>query len=44
MKHSEVFRSLRADILAKIRESTGISTDLDMLEQLNLHSAPLPSN
>jgi NitT/TauT family transport system ATP-binding protein len=44
MKHSEVFRSLRADILAKIRESTGISTDLDMLGQLNLNSAPLPSN
>ncbi|MDO9142825.1 ABC transporter ATP-binding protein [Rhodoferax sp.] len=39
MKHSEPFRALRAEILARIRESTGISTDLDMLEQLNLQSA-----
>jgi NitT/TauT family transport system ATP-binding protein len=39
MKHSEVFRSLRAEILAKIRESTGITTDLDMLEQLNLQGS-----
>lgn len=39
MKHSEVFRSLRAEILTKIRESTGITTDLDMLEQLNLQGS-----
>jgi len=39
MKHSEPFRTLRAEILARIRESTGITTDLDMLEQLNLQSA-----
>ena len=39
MKHSEAFRALRAEILARIRESTGITTDLDMLEQLNLQSA-----
>ena len=39
MKHSEPFRALRAEILACIRESTGITTDLDMLEQLNLQSA-----
>ena len=39
MKHSEPFRALRAEILARIRESTGITTDLDMLEQLNLQSA-----
>ncbi len=38
MKHSEVFRNLRAEILTKIRESTGITTDLDMLEQLNLQA------
>lgn len=44
MKHSEAFRALRAEILARIRESTGISTDLDMLEQLNLNNAPLKSN
>ncbi|MFZ3081968.1 ABC transporter ATP-binding protein [Rhodoferax ferrireducens] len=39
MKHGEAFRALRAEILARIRESTGITTDLDMLEQLNLQSA-----
>jgi len=39
MKHSEPFRALRAEILARIRESTGITTDLDMLEQLNLQGA-----
>jgi hypothetical protein len=39
MKHSEVFRGLRAEILTKIRESTGITTDLDMLEQLNLQGS-----
>jgi NitT/TauT family transport system ATP-binding protein len=39
MKHSEAFRNLRAEILARIRESTGITTDRDMLEQLNLQSA-----
>ncbi len=39
MKHSEPFRQLRAEILARIRESTGITTDLDMLEQLNLPTA-----
>ncbi len=38
MKHSEPFRLLRAEILMRIRESTGITTDLDMLEQLNLQS------
>jgi NitT/TauT family transport system ATP-binding protein len=38
MKHSEPFRALRAEILARIRESTGITTDLDMLEQLNQQS------
>ena len=35
MKHSAPFRALRAEILARIRESAGVSTDLDMLGQLN---------
>jgi len=39
MKRGEAFRALRSEILARIRESTGITTDLDMLEQLNLQSA-----
>ncbi|MDR3371724.1 ABC transporter ATP-binding protein [Rhodoferax sp.] len=41
MKHSEPFRQLRAEILVRIRESTGITTDLDMLEQLNLQTSEL---
>ena len=35
MKHTTPFRALRAEILARIRESAGVSTDLDMLGQLN---------
>ena len=35
MKHTAPFRALRAEILARIRESAGVSTDLDMLGQLN---------
>lgn len=35
MKHSPAFRELRGEILTRIRESTGITTDLDMLEKLN---------
>jgi len=35
MKHTPPFRALRAEILARIRESAGVSTDLDMLGQLN---------
>jgi NitT/TauT family transport system ATP-binding protein len=38
MKHSPAFRELRGEILARIRESTGITTDLDMLEKLNLQA------
>ena len=38
MKHTVPFRELRAEILARIRQSTGITTDLDMLDQLNLQS------
>jgi NitT/TauT family transport system ATP-binding protein len=35
MKHAAPFRALRAEILARIRESAGVATDLDMLGQLN---------
>ena len=38
MKYSTPFRELRAEILARIRESTGITTDLDMLDKLNVQS------
>jgi NitT/TauT family transport system ATP-binding protein len=38
MKHGAAFRELRGEILARIRESTGITTDLDMLEKLNLQA------
>jgi NitT/TauT family transport system ATP-binding protein len=38
MKQSTVFRDLRAEILQRIRESTGLSTDTDMLDRLNLAS------
>jgi NitT/TauT family transport system ATP-binding protein len=38
MKQSPVFRDLRAEILQRIRESTGLSTDTDMLDRLNLAS------
>jgi NitT/TauT family transport system ATP-binding protein len=40
MKYSAPFRELRSEILARIRESTGITTDLDMLEKLNVQSVP----
>jgi NitT/TauT family transport system ATP-binding protein len=35
MKHTPEFRALRAEILQRIRESTGVSTDHDMLGKLN---------
>jgi NitT/TauT family transport system ATP-binding protein len=35
MKHSAPFRELRAEILARIRESSGMSTDLELLDKLN---------
>ena len=41
MKHTAPFRELRAEILERIRQSTGITTDLDMLDQLNLPSFAL---
>ena len=38
MKHSVPFRELRAEILASIRESSGMATDLDLLEKLSQQS------
>jgi NitT/TauT family transport system ATP-binding protein len=38
MKHSAPFRELRAEILASIRESSGMATDLDLLEKLSQQS------
>jgi NitT/TauT family transport system ATP-binding protein len=38
MKHSASFRELRAEILARIRESSGMSTDLELLDKLNRQS------
>jgi NitT/TauT family transport system ATP-binding protein len=32
------FRELRAEILARIRESSGMSTDLELLDKLNRQS------
>ena len=38
MKHSAPFRELRTEILASIRESSGMATDLDLLEKLSQQS------
>jgi NitT/TauT family transport system ATP-binding protein len=35
MKHAPAFRELRGEILARIRESAGVSTDLEQLDKLN---------
>jgi len=35
MKHAEDFRALKAEILARIRESAGMTTDIDLLDRLN---------
>lgn len=35
MKHAPEFRALRAEILARIRESSGMATDHDLLDKLN---------
>lgn len=35
MKHAPEFRRLRAEILDRIRESSGMATDQDLLEKLN---------
>jgi NitT/TauT family transport system ATP-binding protein len=39
MKHAAPFRALRAEILARIRESAGVSTDLELLDKLNAPDA-----
>ena len=41
MKHSLPFRELKAEILARIRESSGISTDLELLAKLSRQATPL---
>ena len=35
MKHGEDFRALKADILARIRASAGVTTDTELLDRLN---------
>ncbi len=35
MKHSTEFRALKSEILARIRESSGMATDQDLLKKLN---------
>jgi NitT/TauT family transport system ATP-binding protein len=35
MKHAPEFRALKAEILARIRESSGMATDLDLLDKLS---------
>jgi NitT/TauT family transport system ATP-binding protein len=35
MKHAPEFRALRAEILDRIRESSGMATDQDLLDKLN---------
>ena len=35
MKHATEFRALKAEILARIRESSGMATDQDLLDKLN---------
>ncbi len=36
MKHTPEFLRLKKEILARIRETSGMKTDLDLLDQLNL--------
>ena len=40
MKHSPEFLRLKKDILARIKETSGMKTDQDMLDQLNLGGTP----
>jgi NitT/TauT family transport system ATP-binding protein len=40
MKHEPAFRELRSEILARIRESAGMTTDHELLEKLNLVREP----
>jgi NitT/TauT family transport system ATP-binding protein len=39
MKHTVEFLGLKKEILARIRETSGMKTDQDMLDQLNLGGA-----
>ncbi len=39
MKHSTEFRALKAEILARIRESSGMATDQDLLDKLSRTAA-----
>jgi len=41
MKHTEPFRELKAEILARIRESSGMATDLELLDKLCAQSSAL---
>jgi NitT/TauT family transport system ATP-binding protein len=36
MKHTPEFLALKKEILARIRETSGMKTDQDMLDQLNM--------
>jgi len=42
MKHTPEFLALKREILARIRETSGMKTDLDLLEKLNRPAAPAP--
>jgi NitT/TauT family transport system ATP-binding protein len=39
MKHTPEFLRLKKEILARIRETSGMKTDQGMLDQLNLQGA-----
>ena len=41
MKHTAPFRELKAEILARIRESSGMATDLELLDKLCARSSAL---
>jgi NitT/TauT family transport system ATP-binding protein len=41
MKHTAPFRELKAEILARIRESSGMATDLELLDKLWAQSSAL---
>ena len=41
MKHSAPFRELKAEILKHIRVSSGIATDLDLLDQISQQGEPV---
>ena len=40
MKHSPEFLRLKKEILARIKDTSGMQTDQDMLDRLNLGGAP----